>query len=158
MSINEPQGEVGPIVFRPRLTRVVAYVIGVLVLLSAVLLSVLTRFGLFDTIGFIAFGLAVLWFCHREGSVRATAHADRLVVRNLMTTRELEWAEIIGVIFPPGDPWATLDLADGDTISVMAVQRTDGASGMRAARRLAGLITERGEGTGTLDGGSSTEA
>lgn len=146
MTITAPDGPEGTVVLRPRLTRVVAYAIGLLVLAAAIVLSVLTHFGFADTVGFIAFGLGVLWFCHREGSVRATAHPDRLVVRNLMSTRELEWAEIIGVVFPPGDPWAKLDLADGDTVSVMAVQRTDGERGMQAARRLAGMISERSGG------------
>jgi hypothetical protein len=145
MSISAPDGPEGTVTLRPRVTRVVAYIIGPLVLLASILLAVLTHFRFTDVVGFLAFGLAVLWFCHREGSVRATAHPDRLVVRNLVATRELEWAEIIGVVFPPGDPWAKLDLADGDTLSVMAVQRTDGDRGMRAARRLAGLIAERGE-------------
>ncbi|MFE5774915.1 PH domain-containing protein [Brachybacterium sp. NPDC056505] len=153
MSISAPDGPEGTVVLRPRVTRVVAYVIGSVVMLAAIGLSLLTHFGFADTVGFLAFGLAVLWFCHREGSVRATAHADRLVVRNLMATRELEWAEIIGVVFPPGDPWAKLDLADGDTLSVMAVQRTDGEKGMTAARRLAGMIAERSGAEGS--GGSA---
>ncbi len=33
---------------------------------------------------------------------------------------------------PPGAPWATLDLADGTTISAMAFQGSDGARAQTA--------------------------
>ncbi|MCS6710668.1 PH domain-containing protein [Brachybacterium sp. EF45031] len=93
---------------------------------------------------YVLFGAAIFWFCHREASVAVTARPDELVVRNLFTTRRLAWAQVVGVSFPAGDPWAHLDLADGETLSTMALQRTDGDLGITQARRLARLVQERG--------------
>jgi hypothetical protein len=131
-------------VFRPRASRIAAYAVGGLVLAGAVVLSVIAAPTLTDKSGFIVVGLIIFVFCHLEASVRVTARQDALVVRNLGRSRTLEWAEVVGVVFPPGDPWAKLDLSNGDTLAVMAVQRTDGKRGMRDARTLAGLVETRG--------------
>lgn len=143
-AVEEAESE--EIVFRPRTVRIVAYLIGSLVMASALVASVIASSTLVDSVGFVSVGLAALWFCHREAAVRAIARPQELEIRNLFSSRTVEWAEVIGVVFPPGDPWAKLDLADGDTVSLMAIQRTDGARGMAAARRLARLVNERGEG------------
>ena len=42
--------------------------------------------------------------------------------------------------FGGGEPWVTLDLADGDTLAVMAIQRADGEDAVAEARRLATLV------------------
>lgn len=133
------------VVFRPRTVRFAAYGIGALVLGASLVAMVIAGHTLVDRVGFTAFGLAIFWFCHREASVRAVAGEGELMIRNLFNTSTFEWSEVIGVVFPPGDPWAKIDLADGDTVSVMAIQRTDGTRGMREARRLATLIEQRGE-------------
>lgn len=136
------------VVLRPRAARVAGYAIGGLVLLGSIILGALTarEFGVVSTVLFVVFGLLIFWFCHREASVSVTATHRSLTVRNLMSERSLEWAEVLGVSFPVGNPWAHLDLADGDTLSVMAIQRTDGEHGLALARRLQGLIREHGEG------------
>ena len=63
-----------------------------------------------------------------------------LTVRNLLLTRRVEWAEIVSVRFGQGRPWVSLDLADGTTLAVMAIQAADGARAAREARRLATLV------------------
>jgi hypothetical protein len=45
------------------------------------------------------------------------------------------------------DPWVVLDLSDGGTLAVMAVQRADGERGMAEARRLQALVRDLGEAT-----------
>jgi PH (Pleckstrin Homology) domain-containing protein len=72
--------------------------------------------------------------------LRATPGPDGLVVRNVVVVTKLEWAQIVAVRFGGGDPWATLDLADGDVLPVMAIQRADGERGVAEARRLATLV------------------
>ena len=98
-------------------------------------------------ISFVAFALAVTWLLWRLGGVHAVPAPEGLTVRNLIYTRRLAWPEIVEVRLGPGDPWVRLDLADGGTIAVMAVQRADGERGMGEARRLRGLVTELGEAT-----------
>ena len=66
-------------------------------------------------------------------------------MRNLMRTRTLEWPEVLGISFPMGDPWAHLDLADGRTHPLNAIQRYDGERAIAAAHQLQALIRERGE-------------
>jgi hypothetical protein len=133
-------------VFRPRAARVVSLTLAVAVLVMmtgiAVLLSDLTGgpVGSGDRIGIVAFGVAVAWFLHRQASVRAEPDGAGLTVHNLVHTRRVDWAEIVSVRFGPDRPWVQLDLADGDTLAVMAVQRADGARAREAARRHATLV------------------
>ena len=93
----------------------------------------------------IVFGLlgaVVIW---RFGAVRAVPDPTGLTVVNYFTSRHLTWAEIVNVRFGPSDPWVYLDLADGDVLAVMGIQRADGEHGMAEARRLVALVAELGE-------------
>ena len=55
---------------------------------------------------------------------RPKARADRagLTVVNFVRKRRLEWPQILAVNLHLGDPWVTLDLADGGTLAVVAIQ------------------------------------
>lgn len=130
-------------VFRPRLARAVTLVLAVVVLgLTAAIIVALPNAGLPDVVGFALVGLLIAWFCWRQATVVARADDAGLTVRNLMLTRRLEWAEIVAVRFGDGRPWVQLDLADGDTLAVMGIQRADGERAEREARRLATLVAE----------------
>ncbi|MFZ5871885.1 MAG: PH domain-containing protein [Actinomycetota bacterium] len=134
--------------FRPRRARPLAYAVGAAWLLMMLALAFLlpVDMGAFDRAGFVVLGLLVLWFMHRQASVVAVPSERGLHVRNLFLSRNLEWAQIVGVRFGGGAPWVTLDLADGDSLSVMAVQRADGEYGVAESRRLATLV-QRHSGT-----------
>ncbi|MGP3970534.1 PH domain-containing protein [Streptomyces sp. 6N223] len=85
---------------------------------------------------------------------KAVADAEGLTVVNLTTRRRLAWAEILRVSLRPGDPWVTLDLADGTTLAVMAIQ--PGVARRRAvadARTLRALAETHGTATPPGDGG-----
>ena len=130
--------------FRPRFARVVTLVIAALIAAGTVALVVVlpqfyTRPVVLDLVG--AFGV---WFCWRQATVVAVPDEHGLFVRNLVYTRRLEWAEIVLVRFGEGRPWAQLDLADGDTLAVMGIQRADGEHARREAARLAALVTAHG--------------
>lgn len=88
----------------------------------------------------LAFGLATAFLGWLLSRSRATARADGLVVVNGLKRRELDWAQVLAVHLPPGAPWATLDLADGTTVSVMAFQGSDGQLAQRGVRELRALI------------------
>ncbi len=74
---------------------------------------------------------------------RVDAEMDRLIVVNGYRRHEFEWAEIVGVHLPPGAPWVTLDLADGNTASAMGIQGSDGARAKKAVRQLRALVDQR---------------
>jgi hypothetical protein len=128
--------------FRPRAARIVSLVLAVAVAVgtAALLISLRGFFTPLDTVGVGLFGAAIAWFCWREASVRADVDEQGIVVRNLMLSRRLTWPEIVSVRFGSGRPWVQLDLADGDVLAVMGVQRADGDFARAEAGRLAALV------------------
>ncbi|HWS56979.1 MAG TPA: PH domain-containing protein [Actinotalea sp.] len=132
--------------FRPRAARVVSLVLAVAVLALMVTIAVLlpevsAGGSASDRLGIAGFGLLVAWFLWRQAGVRALPDDEGLTIRNLLLTRRVGWTEIVSVRFGQGRPWVQLDLADGDTVAVMGIQRADGAGAEAEARRLATLVT-----------------
>lgn len=129
-------------VFRPRRGRAVAITAGVIavVLFTTVgALMPLANWHPPDRIFFAAIGWALAVLFWRYATIRAIPTRDGLTVRNLVLTRSLVWPQVVGISFE-GDPWVRLDLDDGDTLSVMAIQRADGDFGRAEAGRLAALV------------------
>lgn len=136
------------IVLRPRMVRVSAYLTGAIVLAGMIGGAVvLESFHLGGRLGLVGMGILMFLFCHLEASVRLIARPHVLEVRNVFRARTLDWPEIVGISFPMGDPWAHLDLADGSTLAINAIQRYDGKRAIAAAHRLQRLVHERGEAT-----------
>lgn len=100
------------------------------------------KFTTFQRGTLVALGLLAASVLYALIRSRVEAHADRLVVVNGYRRREYAWAEIIAVNMPPGAPWVTLDLADGETASVMGIQGSDGDRAREAVRQLR-LIVQR---------------
>jgi hypothetical protein len=94
--------------------------------------------GTLVSLGLIAFAA---WFALVRS--RVTAAADGLTVVNGYRRRDLEWAQVLGVSLRRGAPWAGLDLSDGTSIAVLAIQGSDGARAVSAVRALRALIEER---------------
>jgi hypothetical protein len=69
---------------------------------------------------------------------------ESLVVVNGFRTRRLDWEQVLAVHLPAGAPWATLDLADGTSVSAMAFQGSDGARASAGVRELRSLIDRSG--------------
>jgi len=129
--------------FRPRAARVVTFVLAAVVLvLTGLLMVMMPSLSPLDQVGFALVALLIVWFCWRQASVQVRVDADGVTVRNLIYTRRLEWAEIVSVRFGSGRPWVQLDLADGDTLAVMGIQRADGAYADAEARRLSTLVAQ----------------
>lgn len=127
--------------FRPIKARRVAWALAVTAVVVLTLIGLIVEDApLLDRLAFIATGLAVAWFMSRQAGVRAIPSQSGLVVKNLFLGRSLEWAEIIAVRFGADRSWVQLDLADGDTLAVMAIQRADGDYAEKEARRLATLV------------------
>jgi hypothetical protein len=130
--------------FKPRRARIIGIVLGVIVLASMTALAIwVPGAGVLDQVGFAVVGLGIAGLLYRQATVVAVPTANGLRVRNLFLTRKLSWPEIVNVRLGD-DPWVQLDLADGDTLSVMAIQRSDGPERVRAeASRLADLVAAR---------------
>lgn len=101
--------------------------------------------GLGDGLMFFAIGVLIAFIAWRYASIVAVPSRTGLVVRNLVLTRTLEWPQIVRIQFGGGEPWVSLDLEDGDTVAVMAIQKADGPVAGREASRLAALVQAFGE-------------
>jgi Bacterial PH domain len=135
-------------VFRPRQGRRVALTMSVLsvAIFTALAASMpwadpqIGGWSVLDRLLLTLCGVALAGAMWRFASIRAVPSADGLVIRNLVTTRKLEWAQIVRVQFGGGAPWVSVDLDDTDTVAVMAIQRADGAFGQAEAARLSALV------------------
>lgn len=97
-----------------------------------------------DRVFFIAIGVALAVGLWRFAALRAVPTRESLMVRNLLFSRTVEWSSILDLNFSGGDPWVTLDLDDGDTLAVMAIQRADAEFGQSEASRLAAIVQALG--------------
>ena len=144
--------------FRPFVSgrgRVVATVMAVLALVVfgglAVLLPAnagLTTWQGGDRVLVALLGVLIALGCWRYAGIRAVPTPDGLLVRNLVVTRHVDWAQVVDVQFGGGAPWVTLELDDTDTLAVMAIQRADGEQADAEALRLATLVRDLGEARG----------
>ena len=136
-----------PTSWRPLLTRAVLLV---LALLSLGFFCTIAALGPADWHRHdrVGLGLAGLLFALVLVLLaRPVARADRegLTVVNFVRRRRLEWAEILGVNLRRGDPWVLLDLADGGTLAVVAIQPGSGLrQAVRAARELRACVEAYG--------------
>jgi hypothetical protein len=90
----------------------------------------------------IAMGLGMLAVLYALIRSRVVAAPDGLTVVNGYRRRDFEWAEVIAVRLPPGAPWVTLDLADGNTCAAMGIQGSDGQRARIAVRELRALLEQ----------------
>jgi hypothetical protein len=98
------------------------------------------RFTWFERGTLAFFGLIYLTLMLALVRSRAVAYADRLVVVNGYRRHEYPWPFIVAARLPPGAPWVTLDLADGETASVLGIQSSDGNRARVALRELKSLV------------------
>ncbi|MBO2441671.1 PH domain-containing protein [Actinomadura nitritigenes] len=124
--------------WRPRTTRLVAYITAGVVVVGLIALAVVVapQFKLFDRALMVVFGLVVAWVLHMLARCRVVADEAGLTVVNAFRTRRLAWPEVLGASMVEGDPWPTLDLADGTSIGAMGI---NGAEKALAARQLTEL-------------------
>lgn len=132
--------------FRPWAARVVAGVVGVALVAGAGFLVLSlpviapNRSTAGDRLGIVAVAALGAAILARHALVKAVPDADGLAVHNLVRWRRVAWAQVVSVRFGQGRPWVSLDLSDGTTLAVMAIQAADGARGLHEAGRLAALV------------------
>lgn len=82
--------------------------------------------------------------------VRADEHGIR--VRNIIGGYELPWEVVRAVRFSRHSPWASLELADDDEVTLMAIQAADKEYALDAVRALRRLLAAHGGATGQQPG------
>ena len=102
--------------------------------------SVRARFNLLQRLTLLVMGAGFVACGWALARARVTAQVDALVVVNGFRTHELAWEQVLAIHLPEGAPWATLDLADGTTISAMALQGSDGRRAREGVRQVRALI------------------
>jgi Bacterial PH domain len=104
------------------------------------------QFDWFQRLTLLAFFGAVLWILYRMATLRVTAYADRVRIRNVFKSYTLKWSEVTALRFRPGDAWLQLFDADDNRIGILAVQAAEGSRASRAAKELAAVAREHGAG------------
>ena len=133
---------------RPRSGRIVPAVVAVAWLL--VFLSLAAGYppypglGVGDRVGFVVLALVGGYLLYRFASVAVVPDEDGVVVRNVIGSRRLEWAQVVGVRYGRDSTWALLDLTDGTTVSALGIQNADGEYARGCAVRLATLVELHG--------------
>ena len=69
-----------------------------------------------------------------------------ILVANPRQRRRLDYAEVVAVALEPAAPWLVLDLADGSTMSAMAVQGSEGDYARRQVQALCDLMSRHSAG------------
>lgn len=102
--------------------------------------SVRDRFNLLQRATLLVMGAGFVVCGWALGRARVTAEMEALVVVNGFRTHRLQWEQVLAIHLPGGAPWATLDLADGTTVSAMAFQGSDGRHARDGVRQVRALI------------------
>jgi hypothetical protein len=135
-----------PHTWRPRGVRIVGTVLGILLLAMVVTVwiawgaDVRATFTFMQRVTLVGIGLSAfaVWF----GLVRTSVTADEhgVTVVNGYRRRAYEWSQLVAINLRRGAPWAGLDLSDGTSISMMAIQGSDGQRAVRAVQELRRLV------------------
>lgn len=138
-----------PHTFRPLGVRIAACAFGFLLLVVVVVIwfafsqDVRDQFTFFQRATVVFFGLCGAVAGHALARSRAVAREDSLTVVNGYRSRTYEWSEVVAVSLREGSPWATLDLSDGTTVSVMGIQGSDGSRAVRHVKLLRALVDQQ---------------
>lgn len=100
----------------------------------------------YDIVWMNALGLLFGFVVFKVGAIEAVPTEEGLKVRNIFATHFYEWNQIIDAHLPLTSSWAVLDLNDGTTASVMAIQHSDSGHAHKAMDRLRTLIETKTKG------------
>jgi hypothetical protein len=105
--------------------------------------SIQAGFGIAQRLTLILFLVVMLVVLNAMFRTSARADDEGLTITNGYRVRRFGWAEVLGVSLGANHPWALVDLADGTTVALMAIQSSDGARASRAAHELAAVIASQ---------------
>ena len=138
----------GRVVVRPRkLTRMCVGLAVLVVVLFTVVAVALGRgsdgdaaFRLADQISMVGLGVLVALALLAFTRARVDADIDGIRIRNVIGETVLPWQVVRAVRLDEGNPWASLDLHDDDTVALLAVQANDGELAVQAVLALRELL------------------
>ncbi|WP_133741521.1 PH domain-containing protein [Actinorugispora endophytica] len=119
----------------------------VLVMATLITLAVILPegWGTADRVAMVLLGLVITGGLRLLARPRLDLTEERVTVVNSIRTHVLAWPEIIDVRMPVGEPWPSVDLADGSTLAVMGIQSSDGPLAQDNLDRFRQHLRERGE-------------
>jgi hypothetical protein len=137
---------------RPRRLRVVCWVCAASVVVVFTLVATALRggtegggaFAAGDQGAMVGLGLLLAAGVLMISRPRLVADARGLRIRNIIGGYELPWAVVRAVRFDDRSPWLSLELADDDTVAVMAVQAADKERAVAVVRRLRAMLAAYG--------------
>ena len=138
-----------PVSAVPRRMRTICAVTGVVVVAVMAVVGVLLRpasksdvasFTTSDQVAMIVLGLVIGGGILLLGRPRIDADLTGLRVRNILASYRLSWDMVRAVRFERSSAWATLLLANGDELAVLAVQAADGERAVAAVEGLRALV------------------
>jgi hypothetical protein len=132
----------------PRRLRRVCAVAAAVVVVVMVVVGVLLKssstgtmsFKTSDQVAMVVLGLVVAAGLLALGRPRVDADAEGIRVRNVLGGYRFPWDFVRAVRFERSSAWASLALANGDEIALMAVQVTDGERALAAVEGLRALL------------------
>lgn len=104
------------------------------------------RFGLADRLAVLGIGVLLAAALGLLARPRITADRTGITVRNIGRATRLPWAVVMDVRLDRHASWAVLDLADDDTVPLLALQSNDGEQAQRAVVRLRALLAASRDG------------
>lgn len=138
-------------VYRPVGARLVSATSGIVltVLVGFLWLTLPARvraqFGLFQRLTLLGCFLVVIIVLYGVFRTKVTAYERGISVTNGYRRYDFDWAEVVGVALGSDRPWALVDLSDGSSHALMALQTADGARASRATRELSALVAARSQ-------------
>ena len=136
-----------PVTWPPRRNRAVLLPVSALitVVFVTVALALPDNWQPNDRIALILTGLVFASAALMLARPKVVADADGITVVNFVRTRRLHWPQILRVNLRQGDPWVTLDLADGTSLAAVGIQPGGGREqAVKAALGLRDLAEARG--------------
>ncbi|MCW2757678.1 MAG: hypothetical protein JWO46_1424 [Nocardioidaceae bacterium] len=135
-----------PHTWRPLGTRMVGYVsgFGLVAIVAggwfALGDDIRATFTTWQRVTCVVLGLlaAAVWYALVRP--RLTATTEGVVVVNGYRVRRLDWAQVVSVRLRRGAPWAEMDVSDGTSIAVMALQGSDGDRARDALKEFGVLL------------------
>jgi hypothetical protein len=137
-----------PHTWRPFGARMAGTVFGGMLLVLALTVwiawgpDVRARFTVFQKSTLIFLGLLAFACWYALVRSRVTADEHGVTVVNGYRRRMFEWSQVIAINLRRGAPWAGMDLSDGTSISMVAIQGSDGDRAVRAVKELRRLVAE----------------
>lgn len=131
----------------PRRLRLLLAVLAVVVLAVVVLVAVslpstantVVNYGVVDQVALAGIGVVLAVGILFLGRSRVDAGADGLRVRNLLVEHVFTWQQVREVRFERKASWGALALENGDEISLLGLQVSDGEDAVRAIEGLRAL-------------------